>query len=346
MVDEPAHSRPPTNREAGRPIVTSEASTVATQNTAGVSSDKPASGNAPWKESAWRWGRRVVLLLTAIGVAVATRRNGIVSPDTPLQETRFVQLLETFGALMVVLMITGRMGPRADESSTIETLPASVVPPQEKEKLTTQVWQELLTLEYQKGAERYENIYKAIWLNFSYSVAVGAAIITFGATKLRIDLLQFVALCPIVFWFVATFIPMNHYGELTRGRLRDIEKDLNAVFFRDSSGKPIRYGNGKLFGFQHFARFGDARAAWRVGDVVHITGALVGLYWLWTLSAVMTNPGPPPRILAPQPDAVGAPVAGPPVKPKPPSTPAGVSGSKDKSPKPDSQPVTKKGPNG
>lgn len=32
----------------------------------------------------------------------------------------------------------------------------------------TAKWFELLKLEYEKAADRYENIYKAIWQNFSY----------------------------------------------------------------------------------------------------------------------------------------------------------------------------------
>jgi hypothetical protein len=290
--------------------------------------------------------RRGVLLVTALLIAFVGWRTGIIAPGTARQETRFLELLGTFVVLMLVLMGTGHMGPRTGDDSTRDTLPDGAIPPGEEGKLTTEVWRELLTLEYQKGAERYENIYKAIWLNFSYAVAVGAAIVTFGATKLRIDLLQFVALCPIIFWFVATFIPMNHYGELTRGRLRDIENDLNSVFFRDSSGNPIKYSSGRLLGFQHFARFGDARAAWRVGDVVHITGALIGLYWLWTLAAVMTNDGPPARILQQTvAEAIAAPGVVRNVDTQRPSAPTGAPGTKAAPLKPDSQ-LKKRNPDG
>jgi hypothetical protein len=304
MLDD-ADSRQTAGEAAGQPEVVAGSNTDAADTEAGaLSANKKSSTRRPdwlhrpdWKESTWRLMRRGVLLATAVGSAGLIWYTGIVSPGTPPQQRRFLELLMTFAVIMVVLMMAAHMGRKPDESLATQGFPKSSILPADMNQLTTKVWQDLLTLEYQKGADRYENLYKAIWLNFSYAVAVGAAIITFGAAKLRIDVLQFVALCPILFWFVATFIPMNHYGELTRERLRDIENDLNAVFFRDRSGNPIRYSSGRLFGFQHFARFGSARALWRVGDVVHITGALIGLYWLWMLSCVMIDPGPPPRIL-------------------------------------------------
>ena len=40
---------------------------------------------------------------------------------------------------------------------------------------------ELFKLEYEQSAERYENIYKAIWQIFSYMGILAAGILTFGS---------------------------------------------------------------------------------------------------------------------------------------------------------------------
>lgn len=216
-----------------------------------------------------RWLRVICLLaiLVAAGsMAAVAMRAGL---DNYTRGSTFYLILGVCVVLGVLLAGVARIGKSLPPKSKY----SGGAPGSDQNK----PWLELLKLEYEKGADRYENIYKAIWLNFSYSVAVGAAILTFAAAKLRLDLLQFLALSPVVFWFVATFIPMNYYGELTRARLRQIEADINAVFFGDSG-----------LGFRHFTKFAAARAFWRVGDVVHLTGGLIGLYWIWQLASVLT----------------------------------------------------------
>lgn len=241
-----------------------------------------------------RWGRAAILLgaiaVVAIGTAIAVGR-GIRGVG---QGTMFFVLLAVALLLAAVLFAAARIGVNKKSPSDATRIPNPPAADREKQ------WFDLLKLEYEKGAERYENIYKAIWLNFSYSVAVGAAILTFAASKLRLDLLQFASLSPVVFWFVATFIPMNYYGELTRARLRNIERDFNELFFFDArSGKP-NAGKPYDLGFHHFAKFADARSFWRVGDVVQLTGGLVGLYWLWELASVLTLRQPNQPLVLPQ----------------------------------------------
>lgn len=46
---------------------------------------------------------------------------------------------------------------------------------------------ELFKLEYQQAADRFENIYKAIWQIFSYMGVLAAGILTFGARNLSIE---------------------------------------------------------------------------------------------------------------------------------------------------------------
>jgi len=232
----------------------------------------------------FRW-LLVPLAVIIAAVAIWTAEE----PDVG-QVGRFKMFCWILGVLVLIgaiLSLAAHTGSKRKEVKEPEAL-SPVKDPQNK-------WFDLLKLEYDKGADRYENIYRAVWQNFSYAVAVGAALLTFAATKLRMDFLQFVALSPLVFWFVATFIPMNHYGERTRARLREIERDFNVIFF---NGNEARKNN---LGFRHFTDFARARSFWRVGDVVHFTGALVGLYWVWLLASVLTlrDPKKPVVLSAP-----------------------------------------------
>jgi hypothetical protein len=132
-------------------------------------------------------------------------------------------------------------------------------------------WLTLLTLEYKHAAERYENLYKAIWQNFSYMAVLAAALLTFGGGKLYLPFLLFVALLPFLFWFVATFLPMDMYGERTRTRLSEIEQQLNNVYFS-------RPGDPQLSHFLDFAKQRkpfQIRPPWSVKHIVYALGLAV-----------------------------------------------------------------------
>jgi hypothetical protein len=154
-------------------------------------------------------------------------------------------------------------------------------------------WFDLLRLEYEKGADRYENIYKAIWQNFSYSAVLAAAILTFGANQLRLDFLSFVALAPLIFWFIATFRPLNHYGEQTRQRLKGIESDFNDLYFA-ASVRETPKGVKNPVRFQHFTRFGTERPLWRVSEVITTCWFVISLAWLWLRANVLSSTDPRP----------------------------------------------------
>lgn len=134
-----------------------------------------------------------------------------------------------------------------------------------------QEWPEFLRLEYEKAAERYENIYRAIWQNFSYMVVVAGGILTFGAKQLDPPVLYFMALTPLVFWLVATFLPLDHYGDELRARLRQIEREINKVYFPKRTDPRIR----------HFSRFRSLGYRWRVREAVTVFGRVIALGWLW-----------------------------------------------------------------
>ncbi|SRR6266540_1122168 len=135
-------------------------------------------------------------------------------------------------------------------------------------------WFELKKLEYEKAAERYDNIYRAVWQNFSYMAAVSAGILTFGSNKITDNYLYVaLALTPLVFWLIANFLPMDHYGDATRSRLKAIEEDINKLYFPEA-------GDPKL---GHFILFRNTKYKWRVRNVVSVVGGLIAAAWLLCL---------------------------------------------------------------
>ena len=88
----------------------------------------------------------------------------------------------------------------------------------------------LYTLEYQKAAERYENIYRSMWTIFYYLTAVAAGILAFGSERIEPHALLCFAAAPLLFWFWTTYLPLDRYGNGTANRLRELESLLNARF--------------------------------------------------------------------------------------------------------------------
>ena len=88
---------------------------------------------------------------------------------------------------------------------------------------------ELLKLEYQLVAQRYENVYKAVWQIFQYIVALSTAILVFGSANFHLFLATVGAILPLLFWYFTTFVPMNRYGDETEVRLQNIEAILNKL---------------------------------------------------------------------------------------------------------------------
>ena len=77
---------------------------------------------------------------------------------------------------------------------------------------------DMFKLEYELAAQRYENIYKAIWQNFSYMAVLAAGILTFGSKNgsFRWNEILSIALLPLVFWFLATYIPAEILSTVSR----------------------------------------------------------------------------------------------------------------------------------
>jgi hypothetical protein len=85
-------------------------------------------------------------------------------------------------------------------------------------------------MEYEHCAERYENIYKALWTNFSYMAIVSGAILTFGGERFEPEFSALLACLPLLFWWLSSFEPLNRYGDHAAERLDWIEIVLNETY--------------------------------------------------------------------------------------------------------------------
>jgi len=89
---------------------------------------------------------------------------------------------------------------------------------------------QLYKVEYEKAAERYDNIYRSNWTIFSYLTAVTAGLLAFGSERIEPHLLICIAAIPLLFWFWTTYLPLDRYGNATLNRLCEIEELLNERF--------------------------------------------------------------------------------------------------------------------
>lgn len=90
----------------------------------------------------------------------------------------------------------------------------------------------LFKLEYEQATQRYENIYRAIWQIFQYMAFLSAGILTFSSKSdiFPIPVIILIALIPLVFWFLATYIPMDKYGRDLGKHLGQMENKINENF--------------------------------------------------------------------------------------------------------------------
>jgi hypothetical protein len=122
--------------------------------------------------------------------------------------------------------------------------PVAPPPPVSREKL------KLYTLEYERAAIRYNDIYSAIWQIFSYMSVVSGGILAFGAEHFHYTLLFFLALLPLVFWYWAVFRTHDRYGELCLERLEGIEKVLDLhhyIIFKKRKESGARFTHVKTW---------------------------------------------------------------------------------------------------
>jgi hypothetical protein len=109
---------------------------------------------------------------------------------------------------------------------------------------------DIYKMEYEKAAQRYNDLYNAAWTNFSYMALVAGGLLTFGGARFVTPLTAFLACLPLLFWWIATFEPLNRYGDMVQTELGDIEKALNALCISQDFPQDARKG---LTHFQNFA---------------------------------------------------------------------------------------------
>ncbi len=127
---------------------------------------------------------------------------------------------------------------------------------------------ELYKLEYEKGAERYQDIYKSVWANFNYLVLLSGGILAFSSNfkVLPAWLTPVLAVLPLLYWYVAVFKPGNRYGDQVVERLSLVEKILNIKYGHElgvTLGSPP-HSTGSApdpkeddYGLRHFTLYHD-----------------------------------------------------------------------------------------
>jgi hypothetical protein len=149
---------------------------------------------------------------------------------------------------------------------------------------------EIYKMEYEKAVERYNNLYNAAWTNFSYMALVAGGLLTFGGARFVTPLTAFLACLPLLFWWVATFEPLNRYGDKVEKELGDVEKALNALCISDDFPKDAQKG---LTHFQNFATREHDRSAKKI-VVKHIIAVLLFLpSLLFAMSTFLDKDKPP-----------------------------------------------------
>lgn len=89
---------------------------------------------------------------------------------------------------------------------------------------------ELLKLEYEKAADRYQEIYRSMWTIFSYLSAVSAGVLAYGLDKIETSALFAITPIPLFFWFTTTYLPLDRYGNKVLERLASMENLAGTLF--------------------------------------------------------------------------------------------------------------------
>lgn len=118
---------------------------------------------------------------------------------------------------------------------------------------------------YDLSATRYENLYKAVWTNFSYLAALSGGLLVFGANRLDTVFALLIACVPLLFWYRASFEPLDRYGDDVGFSLSELEKRINALAF---AGEPFRDHDLARPGLDQWSKFSERgpTATWPEGS--------------------------------------------------------------------------------
>ncbi len=147
--------------------------------------------------------------------------------------------VETFEIPNSVLLELQKLCSPSAEKREVDALTAAAI--------------DLYKLEYERAVERYNNLYNSAWTNFSYMVLVAGGIATFGGERFVTSLTLLLACLPLFFWWVATFVPLNRYGDDVEERIIEIENSLLAIGVFEHLKFPANHG------LQHFKNFSKRR---------------------------------------------------------------------------------------
>jgi hypothetical protein len=118
-------------------------------------------------------------------------------------------------------------------------------------------------MEYERCAQRYNDLYNAAWTNFSYMALVAGGILSFGGSRFVTPFTAFLACLPLLFWWLATFEPLNRYGDHVETQILKIEKALNALSISRLTNVPAEARKG-LTHFEDFAKRGGVEKPTRI----------------------------------------------------------------------------------
>jgi hypothetical protein len=146
---------------------------------------------------------------------------------------------------------------------------------------------DIYKMEYERCAQRYNDLYNAAWTNFSYMALIAGGLLTFGGARFVTPLTAFLACLPLLFWWIATFEPLNRYGDKVQEELGAIERALTALCvepFKHDKNFPEDAKKG-ITHFQNFAQRGQEQASSieKLGRVRRVVRATALLFMLMTV---------------------------------------------------------------
>ena len=153
---------------------------------------------------------------------------------------------------------------------------------------------DIYKMEYERCAQRYNDLYNAAWTNFSYMALVAGGILSFGGSRFVTPFTAFLACLPLLFWWLATFEPLNRYGDHVEQQILKIEKALNALSISRLTNVADEAKKG-LTHFEDFAKRGGVEGPSGIEKIIlwsafvlvllFSLNTFLGIY-SWALSAI------------------------------------------------------------
>jgi hypothetical protein len=206
-----------------------------------------------------------------------------------VMKQRHQQTLSDISAVLEKLRDESAAAPPISKvaSSSVTSAPSTSGSTVDEERKL--LW-EVKSKEYEIAATRYDNIYRAVWQQFSFLATGSALAVAFGSKTFHLVPLALIVAIPLLFWWFAQFWPLDKYGDNARDRLKDIEREINQTVLNvgDSSKEAIKHFGG-------FRDFAKTQPMMRVTHRVNL--AFFALLFLWIIGLGMWltgNKGPVP----------------------------------------------------